>query len=73
MIRPSRNSDPRGSLFAKIGLSGLMRIIGALVLFLVMTLFYTIIPIAGLGLLPFLYFGCICLVVGVCDDLGLYR
>lgn len=44
-----------------------------LLVFLVMTLFYTIIPIAGLQLLPFLFFGCVCLVVGVCDDLGLYR
>jgi len=41
--------------------------------FLMMTLFYTIIPIAGLQLLPFLFFGCISLIVGVCDDLGLYR
>ncbi len=41
--------------------------------FLMMTLFYTIIPIAGLQLLPFLFFGCVSLVVGVCDDLGLYR
>lgn len=41
--------------------------------FLMMTLFYTILPIAGLQLLPFLFFGCICLIVGVADDLGLYR
>ncbi len=40
---------------------------------LIMTLFYTVIPIAGLPLLPFLFFGSVCLIVGVCDDLGLYR
>jgi hypothetical protein len=41
--------------------------------FVMMTLFYTMLPIAGLQLLPFLFFGCICLIVGVADDLGLYR
>lgn len=41
--------------------------------FVMMTLFYTMLPIAGLQLLPFLFFGCICLIVGVADELGLYR
>ena len=43
------------------------------VVFLMMTLFYTMLPIAGLQLLPFLFFGCVCLITGVADDLGLYR
>lgn len=43
------------------------------IVFVMMTLFYTMLPIAGLQLLPFLFFGCVCLITGVADDLGLYR
>jgi hypothetical protein len=61
------------SFLQKVGALGALKITFTLVVFLVMTLFYTILPIAGLGLLPFLYFGCLSLIVGVCDDLGMYR
>lgn len=61
------------SLLQKVGALGVLKITFTLVVFLAMTLFYTILPIAGLGLLPFLFFGCLALVVGVCDDLGMYR
>jgi len=64
---------PEESVLARIGLVGVLKIAATLVLFLLMTWFYTIIPIAGLGLWPFLFFGCVSLIVGVCDDLGVYR
>lgn len=61
------------TLVEKVGLWGLVKISGTLVVFLIFMLFYTILPIAGLQLLPFLFFGCVALIVGVCDDLGVYR
>jgi hypothetical protein len=73
------NEDPpvpahqQPSLFEKVGIVGIMQIGATILSFLIMTLFYTILPIAGLGLLPFLFVGSVCLVVGVCDDLGVYR
>lgn len=63
-----RTSSKRPPTFGQKLLVGL-----TLLVFLMMTLFYTMIPIAGLQLLPFLFFGCVSLIVGVCDDLGLYR
>lgn len=66
-------STEESSLIKRVGIGGLLQIAATLLTFLMMTLFYTILPIAGLGLLPFLFFGCVCLVVGVCDDLGVYR
>lgn len=66
-------STEESSLLTRVGIGGLLQIAATLLTFLMMTLFYTILPIAGLGLLPFLFFGCVCLVVGVCDDLGVYR
>lgn len=64
----SKISSKRPTTFGQKLLVGL-----TVLVFLMMTLFYTILPIAGLQLLPFLFFGCICLIVGVADDLGLYR
>lgn len=61
------------SLLEKVGVGGMIRIMGAVMMFVMMTFFYTMLPIAGLQLLPFLFFGCISLIVGVCDDLGVYR
>ena len=61
------------SLLEKVGVVGILKIGATIVLFLLMTWFYTMIPIAGLGLWPFLFFGCVSLIVGVCDDLGVYR
>jgi hypothetical protein len=61
------------SLLEKVGMVGVIKIASTVVLFLLMTWFYTMIPIAGLGLWPFLFFGCVSLIVGVCDDLGVYR
>ena len=61
------------SLLEKVGVGGMIRIMGAVMMFVIMTFFYTMLPIAGLQLLPFLFFGCISLIVGVCDDLGVYR
>jgi len=61
------------SLIEKVGVTGVIKIAATVVLFLLMTWFYTMIPIAGLGLWPFLFFGCVSLIVGVCDDLGVYR
>lgn len=56
----------------KVGVAGMIKIIATVFVFLGMTLFYTMLPIAGLQLLPFLFFGCVCLIVGVADDLGAY-
>jgi len=64
---------PEASILERIGLFGVMKIAATVVMFLLMTWFYTMIPIAGLGLWPFLFFGCVSLIVGVCDDLGVYR
>ncbi|HSC86701.1 MAG TPA: hypothetical protein VLC09_05495 [Polyangiaceae bacterium] len=41
------------------------------VLFLVMALFYAMLPIASLQLLPFLFFGVVCLLTSLYDDAGL--
>ena len=64
---------PEASIIERIGMIGVMKIAATVVLFLLMTWFYCMIPIAGLGLWPFLFFGCVSLIVGVCDDLGVYR
>ncbi len=40
-------------------------------LFLVMALFYAMLPIASLQLLPFLFFGVVCLLTSLYDDAGL--
>jgi hypothetical protein len=58
---------------AGIGLLGILRLCLVGVICLTSIGFYTILPLAGLGLLPFLFFGCVCLATGTCDDLGLYR
>jgi hypothetical protein len=71
--RESKQPNPEPSLYEKVGFFGMLRIAFTVVVFLIFALFYTILPIAGLQLLPFLFFGCVCLVVGVCDDLGVYR
>jgi len=64
---------PEASIIERIGIGGVLKIASTIVLFLLMTWFYTMIPIAGLGLWPFLFFGCVSFIVGVCDDLGVYR
>jgi hypothetical protein len=64
---------PEASIIERIGVAGVLKIAATVVLFLLMTWFYCMIPIAGLGLWPFLFFGCVSLIVGVCDDLGVYR
>ena len=42
-------------------------------LFIGMIFFYAMLPIASLQLLPFLFFGCISLLVGLWDEAGGYR
>lgn len=42
-------------------------------LFIGMIFFYAMLPIASLQLLPFLFFGCISLLVGFWDEAGGYR
>lgn len=42
-------------------------------LFIGMFYFYAMLPIASLQLLPFLFFGCISLLVGLWDEAGGYR
>lgn len=42
-------------------------------LFVGMLFFYAMLPIASLQLLPFLFFGCISLLVGIWDEAGGYR
>ncbi len=64
---------PEPGFFARAGFWGSIQIVVSVILFLIMALFYTILPIAGLGLLPFLFFGGVCLIVGICDALGMYR
>lgn len=39
--------------------------------FLLMSLFYAMLPIASLQLLPFLFFGTVCLLTSIYDDTGL--
>lgn len=70
---PVTPAPPEPSLLQKVGPVGLVKIGATVVLFLLMTWFYTMIPIAGLGLWPFLFFGCVSFIVGVADDLGAYR
>ncbi len=60
------------SLIQRVGLIGVLKIAATVGVFLMFTLFYTILPLAGLQLLPFLFFGCVMLIVGVADDLGAY-
>jgi|GEM_PF-2161948 len=71
--KPKVAAPQEPSLIEKVGIGGVLKIAATVVLFLLMTWFYTMIPIAGLGLWPFLFFGCVSLIVGVCDDLGVYR
>jgi hypothetical protein len=40
---------------------------------LLLVLLYTILPIAGLALLPFFFFGGVCLMTSIADALGFYR
>lgn len=42
-------------------------------LFVGMIFFYAMLPIASLQLLPFLFFGCISLLVGIWDEAGGYK
>lgn len=67
-----KNTPVEPTLMEKVGVAGMIKIIATVFVFLGMTLFYTMLPIAGLQLLPFLFFGCVCLIVGVADDLGAY-
>ena len=60
------------SLLQRVGFLGVLKIAATVGAFLMFTLFYTILPLAGLQLLPFLFFGTVCLIVGVADDLGAY-
>lgn len=61
------------SLLERIGLFGLIKLSTAILLFIGFTFFYTMLPLAGLQLLPFLFFGTVALIAGVADDLGLYN
>jgi hypothetical protein len=61
------------SVLARMGAAGFFKLAVAGVVCLSAIFFYTMLPIAGLQLLPFLFFGCVCMVVGIADDLGLYR
>ena len=60
------------SLLERVGWFGVLKIAGTVGVFLMFCLFYTILPLAGLQLLPFLFFGTVCLIVGVADDMGAY-
>ena len=55
-----------------IGLSGLVRLLLALLILIANVGLYTILPIASLGLLPMLL-ASICLFSGILDDLGFYE
>ena len=66
--------EPEGpSLLDRVGVVGLIKLSSVILLFILMTYFYTMIPIAGLGLWPFLFLGCVSLISSVCDELGLYN
>lgn len=56
----------------RVGAFGVLKISLTVGVFLMFALFYTILPLAGLQFLPFLFFGCVCLIVGVADDTGAY-
>lgn len=60
------------SLMQRVGAFGVLKISLTVGVFLMFALFYTILPLAGLQFLPFLFFGCVCLIVGVADDTGAY-
>lgn len=60
------------SLIERVGAFGVLKISLTVGVFLMFALFYTILPLAGLQFLPFLFFGCVCLIVGVADDSGAY-
>lgn len=40
-------------------------------LFIIMAFFYAMLPLASLGMLPFLFFGCVCLLSSLHDEAGL--
>jgi len=60
------------SLMQRVGAFGVLKISLTVGVFLMFALFYTILPLAGLQFLPFLFFGVVCLIVGVADDSGAY-
>ncbi|HXS15615.1 MAG TPA: hypothetical protein VN764_00415 [Polyangiaceae bacterium] len=60
------------SLMDRVGAFGVVKISLTVLVFLMFAFFYTILPLAGLQFLPFLFFGCVCLIVGVADDSGAY-
>lgn len=60
------------SLVERVGVLGLIKIGLGVSSFVGFAFFYTMLPIAGLQLLPFIFFGNVALVVGIADDLGAY-
>lgn len=61
------------SLLQRIGMGGVIRLTLSAIICLANLLLYTLLPLAGLGFLPFLFFGCVCLMIGMADDAGYYR
>ncbi len=61
------------SLLQRIGVGGLIRLSVAVTVCLANVAFYTLLPLAGLAFLPFLFFGCVCLMTGIADEVGYYR
>ena len=63
---------PAPSFLQRVGWFGALKLALAGVVCLANLAFYSILPIAGLGLLPFLFLGCLLLVTGIADDAGYY-
>ena len=65
--RAQRRSAQRGAA----SISTIIKVAFGWGMFLIMALFYAMLPIASLQLLPFLFFGCVCLLSSIYDDTGL--
>ncbi len=61
------------SLVQRIGVGGVVRLSVGATVCLANVAFYTMLPLAGLAFLPFLFFGCVCLMTGIADEVGYYR
>jgi hypothetical protein len=66
LAQAKKNQSARG-----VAAIHLIKIGAAWGIFLIMTLFYAMLPIASLQLLPFLFFGCVCLLSAYYDDADL--
>lgn len=67
LSRARRARRERGAM----SLTTLAKVLMGWSMFLGMSLFYAMLPIASIQLLPIIFFGCVCLLSSLYDDTGL--